>query len=85
MTGTANINDIIMPDNPLSVDFGKWILEHPECDAIIEQIGTGPIMLVYAYSISKGANRELRRIRDERFKDKEILKGVTMDGIRNLV
>ena len=78
--------DIIIPDYPIETNYGQWAYDHPECDTIMKLIGTGPIMLVYAYSGSKHANKELRRLRDERFADKRILQGVPRYGdIREVI
>ncbi|MBE5832194.1 MAG: hypothetical protein E7306_10705 [Butyrivibrio sp.] len=66
---------ISIPDFPIEINYGDWVIDHPECDSIMEMIGTGPIMLVYAYSTSNEGNKELRLLKDARFSDKKILMG----------
>jgi hypothetical protein len=85
MTDLTNVTDVVVPEFPIETDYGNWAIEHPECDSIIEQIGTGPIILVYAYATSHEGNKTLMRIKEQKFADKEILMGVTLDGIRRLI
>ncbi len=77
--------NVIVPEFPIEANYGQWAIDHPECDSIVEQIGTGPIILVYAYSVSKSGNKELELVKNSAFPDKEILMGVTLDGIRSLL
>ena len=81
----VKIADVEIFEYPVEANYGQWAVDHPECDSIIEQIGTGPIILVYAYATTKVGNEELRGVRDKMFPDKEILMGVSMDGIRGLI
>ncbi len=75
---------ISIPDYPIEINYGDWVINHPDCDSIMEMIGNGPIMLVYAYSTSKEGNKELRQLKDTSFSDKKILMGVSKDGISRL-
>jgi hypothetical protein len=85
MITVADMNNIAMPDNPIIVNLGNWIIDHPECDSICERIGTGPDYRIFAYALSKEGNVALQTLRDERFAGKKILMGVTMDGVRRLI
>ena len=82
ITGTENIT---VYECPIEVDGGEWIVKHPECDTVFEQIGGGSVILVYAYATSKKGNDSLRAYRDEKLPDKYILQGVSMDGLRQLI
>ncbi len=85
MDALLDTKDIVVYDNPVEVDSGKWIVDHPDCDTVCEQIGAGALMLVYAYATSKQGNDPLHLYRDRNLSDKLILKGVSMDGIRRLI
>lgn len=85
MNAVAESSDIFVYDYPVEVDCGDWIVNHPDCDTVCEQIGSGSIMLVYAYATSKSGNKPLHIYRDNNLSDKKILKGVSMDGIRRLI
>ena len=76
MMDTVETIDIAMPDKPITVNLGKWIIEHPECDSICERI--------YAYALSKEGNAQLQALRDEKFVGKKILMGITMNGLRRI-
>ncbi|MBQ9361751.1 MAG: hypothetical protein IJT96_12020 [Lachnospiraceae bacterium] len=84
MMDTVETIDIAMPDKPITVNLGKWIIEHPECDSICERIGSGPDYLIYAYALSKEGNAQLQALRDEKFVGKKILMGITMNGLRRI-
>ena len=77
--------DVKVFEYPEEANYGQWAFDHPECDSIIEQIGTGPTILVYAYATTKEGNKELENVRDEMFSDKAILMGVSMDAIRGFI
>ena len=85
MDSVIETENICVYDYPVEVDCGEWIVKHPECDTVCEQIGAGSIMLVYAYATSKEGNESLHAYRDKKLSDKKILKGVSMDGIRRLI
>ncbi len=78
-------DNIMIPDFPIEANYGQWAMEHPECDSVAEQIGTGTTILIYAYATSKDGNKTLRVCRDRMFTDKKIFKGVSLDGIRTLI
>ena len=77
--------DIVVLDFPIEANYGQWAIDHPECDTVYEQIGTSSTILVYAYSLSKGGNKNLHRYRDEFLEGKKILMGVSLDGIRSII
>ena len=78
-------SSIVICDPPQEVNYGSWLFEHPDCDTIVQHIGTGPIMLVFAYSLSKEGNEELMSYRNYHMPEKTILAGVSADGIRSIL
>lgn len=72
-------------DKPMEVDWGKWLLEHPDCDTVYEDVKIGEIIRVYAFSVSKSGNVELERIRNQRFSGKKIMKGLSSSAIAGLI
>ncbi len=85
MDAVTNISKVVIPEFPIETNYGKWLLENPECDSISEQIGTGTTMIVYAYATSKSGNKELRELRNKMFPDKKIYRALSQAGIRTLV
>ena len=85
MTSTMQNSKVVIPEYPITVNLGEWVIEHPECDSICERIGTGPNYLIYAYATDKDGNGDLEELRDEKFSEKKILEGVSLDGIRRLI
>ena len=77
--------DIEILDFPIEANYGQWAMDHPECDTIYEQIGTSSVILVYAFAKSKSGNKPLELYRNNHLKDKKILMGVSMDGIRSII
>lgn len=77
--------NIKIPNTPLVVNLGEWIIEHPDCDSICERIDANHNYLIFAYASQKSGNQDIKKLRDERFSDKKILMGVTADGIRGLI
>ncbi len=82
---SIDMTNISIPEFPIQIDFGDWVKMHPDCDSIMEMIGTGPIMLVYAYATSKAGNKALNQLKKQKYADKKILMGVSKDGISRLV
>ena len=68
MNDIIETRDINILDNPVEIDYGKWIIEHPECDAVFDKTASDPIILIYAYATSKKGNKALRLYRDVNFK-----------------
>lgn len=85
MEAAKTVDDIEILEYPLEVNYGQWAIDHPECDTIYEQIGTGSTILVYAFALSKKANSLLVKYRDKHLQDKKILMGVSLDGIRSII
>ena len=83
MTNTMQNSKVVIPEYPITVNLGEWVIEHPECDSICERIG--PNYLIYAYATDKDGNGDLEELRDEKFSEKKILEGVSLDGIRRLI
>jgi hypothetical protein len=79
------MSHISVPEMPMEVDFGQWIIDHPGCDTIFERIAGNGHILVYAYATSDEGNDMLHTYRDERLSKMKILQGVSADGIRQLV
>lgn len=82
---TIDMNNISVPDSPIEIDMGKWVINHPDCDAIFDIIEGGPVIIVYAFSTAKEGNRPLHAFRDMKFSGKRILKGVSKDGVAKLI
>ena len=78
-------DEIEILDFPIEANYGQWAIDHPECDTIYEQIGTSSVILVYAFAKSKRGNKLLEIYRNDHLKDKKILMGVSMDGIRSII
>ena len=85
MDAVMSVENISVYEYPVEVDCGEWIVNHPDCDTVCEQIGSGSKMLVYAYATSKKGNEPLHAYRDKNLSNKKILKGVSIDGIRRLI
>ena len=77
--------EITILEHPIVAEYIQWVIDHPECDTIIEHIGNGPTMRVFAFAQTKTANKALRRYRKEHFPDKRILMGMTKDGISSII
>lgn len=85
MDNEFDLSNVIVPDWPLEVDFGDWIIDHPDCDTVYERISGSSNILVYAYASDKSGNDILRDLRDRNYSGKKILQGVSENGIRQLV
>ena len=81
-----NENDhIVIPKEPIESTYGDWAFDHPECDSIMQLIGTGPSILVFGYAKDEKGNAELRRYRNEHLPEYRILSGVTKDAVNGLI
>ena len=76
---------IMVPELPIEVDLGEWILNPPDCDTVLDDIQGSSHSLVYAYATNEDGNDELHRYRDKNLPGMEILKGVSSYGIRKLL
>ena len=76
-------DNIVILDNPLDIDTGAWMVEHPDCDAIIEDVENsyGQRIRVFAYAVNELGNDILETIRNHRFSHMSILKGVSRYAI----
>ena len=70
------MRNIVVPEAPIEADYGEWAFLHPECDTIMQIVGTGSTILVYGYAKRAEGNRELRAYRNAFFPNLKILKGV---------
>ena len=75
---------IVYYDTPQEVDFGNWLLSHPDCDTIFDKTATFERIIVLAYATDEQYNDRLAEIRDERYSDKFILKGLSRDGVNSI-
>lgn len=82
MDTAIDMTNIMVPEIPIEVDFGDWIISHPSCDTVIEEIQGSPKVLVYAYATSEDGNKALHLYRDRELSGMEISKGVSERGIR---
>jgi len=85
MNTDVDMTNIMVLQYPIEANYGEWAVDHPECDTVCEQIGASPTILIYAYATSKKGNSPLHMFRDKNLAGKDILKGVSMDGIRKLI
>ena len=85
MSTNIDMSNISVPETPMEVDFGQWIIDHPGCDTIFERIAGNGHILVYAYATSDEGNDTLQIYRNEKLANMKILQGVSADGIRQLV
>lgn len=82
MAGDTNL---IIPTIPEDVDWAEWVINHPDCDTICEDISTGKKIRVFAFAKTKDGNAELRRYRDLKYPGMKILKGMSRYAIAGLV
>ena len=68
---------ITVYDVPIEVDCGVWSGEHPDCDAVVEFQNRGLRMKIFAFANSQEGNADLRKLRDQSFKNRVILKGLS--------
>ena len=77
--------NIVVCNPPEEANYGTWLLNHPDCDTVIQHIGTGATILIYAYAKNASGNEELEQYRDSYMPDYDILMGVSEDGIRSVI
>ncbi len=77
--------EITILEHPIVAKYIQWVIDHPECDSIIEDTDTGDTMRVFAFAKSKSGNKALHRYRNEHFPNMSILIGMTKDGVNSIV
>ena len=85
MSRVIDDNSVEVLECPIDISLGDWAIEHPECDAIYEPIGNGPMIRIFAFARSHDGNAELKKTRAMKFETKRILKGMTYDGISGII
>ena len=76
---------IIVLEKPVKVDEFEWLIAHPNCDTIEEMIPGTHTMYVYAYSKPGVCSFDVFDFRDREYPGKEVLMGMTPEGIHDLV
>ena len=70
--------------SPQTISTEKWINEHLDCDAIIDNLGS--TIVVYAFTRDPKYNYALEKFRKERnYNQQHILMGVSSDGLNSLI
>ena len=85
MNTAIDMSNIEVPELPIEVKLGDWIISHPDCDSVMEDIEGSSHVLIHAYATSKAGNRPLHAFRDANMPGKEITKGVSANGIRKII
>ena len=69
--------------SPQKVDTEKWLNEHLDCDAIIDDFGS--TIVVYAFTMDAKYNYALKNYKRSRDYSKQyILRGISSDGLNGL-
>ena len=75
-TGIMELN------TPQEMDAGKWLEDHLDCDAIVDDHGSR--ILVYAYATDSAYNHMLYELRNKRYNDHRILRGISSVGLGSI-
>lgn len=68
---------------PRTISKEKWMNEHLDCDAIIDNMGS--MIVVYAFTNNPEYNYLLSEYRKKRsYKQQHILMGISSDGLNSL-
>ena len=84
------MSDILEPQKgifefskPQEMDAEKWMNEHLDCDAIVDDLGS--TLIVYAFTKDPKYNYDLNLYKKEKkFDDQNILIGISSDGLNSL-
>lgn len=69
--------------SPQKISTEKWIKEHLDCDAIIDNLGSS--IIVYAFTRNPKYNYALVGYKKEKnYKKQHILRGISSDGLNSL-
>lgn len=69
---------------PLTISMEKWINEHLDCDAIIDNLGS--TIVVYAFTREPQYNYALERYKKKKnYLKQHILRGISSDGLNSLI
>ena len=69
--------------SPQKISTEKWINEHLDCDAIIDNLGS--TIIVYAFTQNPEYNHALVGYKKKKnYKDQHILRGISSDGLNSL-
>lgn len=79
------MKNITVLDHPIEADWGTWIINHPDCDTICEDIIIGKIIKIFAYANSDAGNAELKTYRNNVLSGKKILKGLSSNAINGII
>ena len=72
---------IMVYDPPKIVDMGDWIVEHPECDFVMERLPDDwQNIRVFAYAVDKEHNDALLTYKENNLDDKRLVGGVPASG-----
>lgn len=83
----AEKKNIVVLDEPIDVAISEWMVKHPDCDTIIEDIeeSKGQRIRVFAYALTEVGNDILEKLRNRDFSHKIILKGISRYAIGGIV
>lgn len=70
---------------PIEADWGTWLLDHPDCDTICEDVIVGKVIRIFAYANSSAGNVELKKYRNDIFRDKKIIKGLSKNAVLGII
>ena len=69
---------------PQTISTEKWINEHLDCDAIIDNLGS--TIIVYAFTRDPKYNCALEGyMKEKNYADQHILRGISSDGLYSLL
>ena len=75
---------IVILDSPVEVNAVEWLIQHPECDTIVNPFGNEPDVFVCAYAKSWEYNGDLEKLWKSKYKGKELLGGITREAAAHL-
>lgn len=81
----ADYSNITILEDPIEANWGDWLVAHPDCDTICEDVKTGERIRVFAFSKSLEGNRTLKQYRNQSLLGKKILKGLSSDAIAGII
>lgn len=76
---------ITILSQPIEANWSQWLVDHPDCDTICEDVETGETIRVYAFASSQEGNRELGEYRNLQLAGIPILKGLSSYAIAGII
>ena len=78
-------DSITILNEPMEVNWGDWLMAHPDCDTICEDVEVGERIRVFAFSKTSKGNKDLKAYRNEHLSGMQILKGISSYAIAGIV